>query len=101
MIHFTEIYLISFVPRFFLLLILRSLESTDFITVFHDCLLDQVHKEMDYFIKDKLLLERILGMEFMEPMERSIFYNGDSTALLSPSPACMFGGGGRSLKSFS
>ena len=31
---------------------------------------------MDYFIKDKLLLERILGMEFMEPMEKSIFYNG-------------------------
>lgn len=31
---------------------------------------------MDYFIKDKLLLERILGMEFIEPMEKSIFYNG-------------------------
>lgn len=31
---------------------------------------------MDYFIKDKLLLERILGVEFMEPMEKSIFYNG-------------------------
>lgn len=31
---------------------------------------------MDYFIKDKLLLEKILGIEFMEPMEKSIFYNG-------------------------
>lgn len=31
---------------------------------------------MDYIVKDKLLLERILGMEFMEPMEKSIFYNG-------------------------
>lgn len=31
---------------------------------------------MDYIIKDKLLLERLLGMEFMEPMEKSIFYNG-------------------------
>lgn len=36
----------------------------------------QVHKEMDYIVKDKLLLERILGMEFMEPIEKSIFYNG-------------------------
>ncbi|XP_040849292.1 meckelin isoform X2 [Ochotona curzoniae] len=39
--------------------------------------IDHVHKEMDYFIKDKLLLERILGMEFMEPMEKSIFYNDE------------------------
>lgn len=31
---------------------------------------------MDYIVKDKLLLERILGMEFMEPIEKSIFYNG-------------------------
>lgn len=36
----------------------------------------QVHKEMDYIVKDKLLLERILGMEFMEPIDKSIFYNG-------------------------
>lgn len=31
---------------------------------------------MDYIVKDKLLLERILGMEFMEPIDKSIFYNG-------------------------
>ncbi|KAM6318772.1 meckelin [Aegotheles albertisi] len=36
-----------------------------------------VHKEMDYIVKDKLLLERILGMEFMEPSEKSIFYNDE------------------------
>ncbi|XP_015265310.1 PREDICTED: meckelin [Gekko japonicus] len=39
--------------------------------------IDHVHKEMDYIVKDKLLLERILGMEFMEPMEKSIFYNDE------------------------
>lgn len=55
---------------------------------------NQVHKEMDYFIKDKLLLERVLGMEFMEPMERSIFYNGDSSTLARL-------GRQRELKSFS
>ncbi|KAL7984184.1 hypothetical protein Chor_002754 [Crotalus horridus] len=38
---------------------------------------EAVHKEMDYIIKDKLLLERLLGMEFMEPMEKSIFYNDE------------------------
>ncbi|NWW96197.1 MKS3 protein, partial [Rhynochetos jubatus] len=37
--------------------------------------IDHVHKGMDYIVKDKLLLERILGMEFMEPIEKSIFYN--------------------------
>ncbi|KAH0517635.1 Meckelin [Microtus ochrogaster] len=44
---------------------------------------EAVHKEMDYFIKDKLLLERVLGMEFMEPMERSIFYNDEGHSFSS------------------
>lgn len=80
---------------------MRSLENTYFITVFYMTVFsNQVHKEMDYFIKDKLLLERVLGMEFMEPMERSIFYNGDSSALLGPSPACTFGGCRGSLSRF-
>ncbi|XP_074843042.1 meckelin [Carettochelys insculpta] len=39
--------------------------------------IDHVHKDMDYIVKDKLLLERVLGMEFMEPMEKSIFYNDE------------------------
>uniref|UniRef100_A0A674ITL6 Transmembrane protein 67 n=1 Tax=Terrapene triunguis TaxID=2587831 RepID=A0A674ITL6_9SAUR len=39
--------------------------------------IDHVHKDMDYIVKDKLLLERIIGMEFMEPMEKSIFYNDE------------------------
>ncbi|XP_068093747.1 meckelin isoform X2 [Hyperolius riggenbachi] len=38
--------------------------------------IDHAFKDMDYFVKDKLLLERVLSMEFMEPMDRSIFYNG-------------------------
>ncbi|NWH72691.1 MKS3 protein, partial [Piaya cayana] len=40
--------------------------------------IDHVHKEMDYIVKDKLLLERILNMEFMEPIEKSIFYNDEA-----------------------
>ncbi|XP_059528220.1 meckelin isoform X2 [Myotis daubentonii] len=45
--------------------------------------LTRVHKDMDYFIKDKLLLEKILGIEFMEPMEKSIFYNDDGYSFSS------------------
>ncbi|XP_061852020.1 meckelin isoform X2 [Colius striatus] len=44
---------------------------------FLNSFIDHVHKEMDYIVKDKLLLERILGMEFMEPIEKSIFYNDE------------------------
>ncbi|KAG9478738.1 hypothetical protein GDO78_012415 [Eleutherodactylus coqui] len=40
--------------------------------------IDHAFKDMDYFVKDKLLLERILSMEFMEPMDRSIFYNDEN-----------------------
>ncbi|NXP53510.1 MKS3 protein, partial [Heliornis fulica] len=39
--------------------------------------IDHVHKEIDYIVKDKSLLERILGMEFMEPLEKSLFYNDE------------------------
>ncbi|XP_069477453.1 meckelin [Ambystoma mexicanum] len=40
--------------------------------------IDHGHKEMDYIVKEKVLLERILGMEFMEPFDKSIFYNDES-----------------------
>uniref|UniRef100_A0A8C4MJF9 Transmembrane protein 67 n=1 Tax=Equus asinus TaxID=9793 RepID=A0A8C4MJF9_EQUAS len=53
----------------------QSIKAYHTMNKFLGSFIDHVHKEMDYFIKDKLLLERILGMEFMEPMEKSIFYN--------------------------
>ncbi|KAG9283614.1 meckelin [Astyanax mexicanus] len=40
--------------------------------------IDHAHREMDYIVKDKLLFERLIGMEFIEPMDKSIFYNDDS-----------------------
>ncbi|XP_064409881.1 meckelin [Latimeria chalumnae] len=39
--------------------------------------IDHGHREMDYYVKDKLLFERIFDMEFMEPMDKSIFYNDE------------------------
>ncbi|XP_060249491.1 meckelin isoform X2 [Ovis aries] len=55
----------------------QSVKAYHTMNKFLGSFIDHVHKEMDYFIKDKLLLERILGMEFMEPMEKSIFYNDE------------------------
>ncbi|KAM6373257.1 LOW QUALITY PROTEIN: meckelin [Alca torda] len=58
----------------------QSTRAYNTMNKFLSSFIDHVHKEMDYIVKDKLLLERILGMEFMEPIEKSIFYNdeGDS-----------------------
>uniref|UniRef100_A0A8C5A1S6 Transmembrane protein 67 n=1 Tax=Gadus morhua TaxID=8049 RepID=A0A8C5A1S6_GADMO len=36
------------------------------------------HRDMDYIVKDKLFLERVIGMELLEPNEKSIFYNDES-----------------------
>ncbi|XP_061531243.1 meckelin-like isoform X3 [Phycodurus eques] len=36
---------------------------------------DHVHPDMDYYVRDKLALERVMGVEFLEPIDRSIFYN--------------------------
>ncbi|XP_007537462.1 meckelin [Erinaceus europaeus] len=56
----------------------QSIKAYHTMNKFLGSFIDHVHKEMDYFIRDKLLLERILGIEFMEPMEKSIFYNDES-----------------------
>ncbi|XP_059984070.1 meckelin isoform X5 [Lagenorhynchus albirostris] len=61
----------------------QSIKAYHTMNKFLGSFIDHVHKEMDYFIKDKLLLERILGMEFMEPMDKSIFYNDESYSFSS------------------
>ncbi|NXW16104.1 MKS3 protein, partial [Circaetus pectoralis] len=55
----------------------QSTRAYNTMNKFLNSFIDHVHKEMDYIVKDKLLLERILGMEFMEPLEKSIFYNDE------------------------
>ncbi|XP_040596998.1 meckelin isoform X2 [Mesocricetus auratus] len=61
----------------------QSIKAYHAMNKFLGSFIDHVHKEMDYFIKDKLLLERVLGMEFMEPMEKSIFYNDEGHSFSS------------------
>lgn len=41
----------------------------------------QAHKDMDYIVKDKLLMERIIKYEFQKPMEKAIFYRGSYLCL--------------------
>ncbi|KAM6910050.1 meckelin [Xenentodon cancila] len=40
--------------------------------------IDHAHPDMDYIVKDKLALERVIGMEFLEPIDKSIFYNDEA-----------------------
>ncbi|NXG61020.1 MKS3 protein, partial [Hemiprocne comata] len=55
----------------------QSTRAYNTMNKFLSSFIDHVHKEMDYIVKDKLLLEWMLGMEFMEPLEKSIFYNDE------------------------
>ncbi|KFP15504.1 Meckelin, partial [Egretta garzetta] len=55
----------------------QSTRAYNTMNKFLSSFIDHVHKEMDYIVKDKLLLERILGMEFMEPIEKSVFYTDE------------------------
>ncbi|XP_010778195.1 meckelin-like [Notothenia coriiceps] len=40
--------------------------------------IDHAHPDMDYIVRDKLMFERVIGMEFLEPSEKSIFYNDEA-----------------------
>ncbi|XP_028281184.1 meckelin isoform X2 [Parambassis ranga] len=39
--------------------------------------IDHAYSDMDYIVRDKLVFERIIGMEFLEPTDKSIFYNDE------------------------
>ncbi|XP_041798443.1 meckelin [Chelmon rostratus] len=41
-------------------------------------IIDHAHPDMDYIVRDKLMFERVIGMEFLEPSEKSIFYNDEA-----------------------
>ncbi|CAN2389238.1 Meckelin (Transmembrane protein 67) [Pristimantis euphronides] len=44
---------------------------------FLSCFLDHVYKDMDYMVRDKLFLESILDIEFLQPIDKSILYSDD------------------------
>ncbi|KAM4736601.1 meckelin [Anableps anableps] len=41
-------------------------------------IIDHGHPDMDYMVKEKLMLERVIGMEFIEPADKSYFYNDEA-----------------------
>ncbi|XP_075965443.1 meckelin isoform X2 [Anarhichas minor] len=41
-------------------------------------IIDHAHPDMDYIVKDKLMFERVIGMEFLEPSDKSLFYNDEA-----------------------
>ncbi|KAG7473551.1 hypothetical protein MATL_G00097060 [Megalops atlanticus] len=45
--------------------------------------IEHAHKDMDYILKDKLLLERIMKYEFQQPIERTIFYRDPDSITFS------------------
>uniref|UniRef100_A0A8B9IZV2 Transmembrane protein 67 n=1 Tax=Amazona collaria TaxID=241587 RepID=A0A8B9IZV2_9PSIT len=55
----------------------QSTRAYNTMNKFLSSFINHAHKEMDYIVKDKLLFERILGMEFMEPIEKSLFYSDE------------------------
>ncbi|KAG2465507.1 MKS3 protein, partial [Polypterus senegalus] len=56
----------------------QSIKAYHTMNKFLSAFIDHANRETDYIIKDKLLVEKIISMEFLEPMEKSIFYNDDA-----------------------
>ncbi|XP_067835444.1 meckelin [Heptranchias perlo] len=40
--------------------------------------IDHALRDMDYIVQDKLLVERIIGMELHEPIDKTVFYNDEN-----------------------
>ena len=40
-------------------------------------------KDVDYITKDKLLAEKVFGIEFFDADQRSVFYNGECFIMVS------------------
>nr|XP_006818273.1 PREDICTED: meckelin [Saccoglossus kowalevskii] len=55
----------------------RSLQAFQTMNKFLSAFLDHSLRDLDYIVKDKLLLERILDMEFFDPVDKGFFFNDD------------------------
>ncbi|XP_055019788.1 meckelin [Boleophthalmus pectinirostris] len=45
---------------------------------FLGAVINHAHPALDYIVRDKLMLERVIGMEFLEPNDKSIFYTDEA-----------------------
>ncbi|KAF7669715.1 hypothetical protein LDENG_00147280 [Lucifuga dentata] len=55
----------------------QSIRAYNTMNRFLGSVIDHAHPDMDYTVKDKLMFERIIGMEFFEPSDKSVFYNDE------------------------
>ncbi|RXN00143.1 Meckelin [Acipenser ruthenus] len=58
----------------------QSTKAYHTMNMFLGSFIDHAHREMDYIVKDKLFMERVIGMEFMEAFVKSLFYNDNSNS---------------------
>uniref|UniRef100_A0A667XCU8 Transmembrane protein 67 n=1 Tax=Myripristis murdjan TaxID=586833 RepID=A0A667XCU8_9TELE len=56
----------------------QSTRAYNTLNRFLGSIIDHANRDIDYIVKDKLLFERVIGMEFLEPGEKSIFYNDEA-----------------------
>ncbi|XP_057690561.1 meckelin-like isoform X2 [Corythoichthys intestinalis] len=54
----------------------QSIQAYTTMNHFLGSIIDHAHTDMDYYVKDKLGLEIVMDIEFLQPIEKSIFYNG-------------------------
>uniref|UniRef100_A0A4W3IL95 Meckelin n=1 Tax=Callorhinchus milii TaxID=7868 RepID=A0A4W3IL95_CALMI len=55
----------------------QNLKAYSTMNKFLSSFLDHAYKDMDYTVRDKLFLERILDFEFQQSEDRSFFYNDE------------------------
>ncbi|XP_038664961.1 meckelin isoform X1 [Scyliorhinus canicula] len=55
----------------------RKMKAYNTTNKFLGSFIDHAIHDMDYIVQDKLLLERIIGMELHEPIDKTIFYNDE------------------------
>ncbi|XP_078397364.1 meckelin [Cetorhinus maximus] len=56
----------------------RRMKAYNTTNKFLGSFIDHAIRDMDYIVQDKLLLERLIGMELHEPIDKSIFYNDEN-----------------------
>ena len=55
----------------------RTLQAYGSMNKFLSAFLDHALKDHDFIVRDKILLERLLGIEFNDPMDKAYLYNDE------------------------
>jgi meckelin len=55
----------------------RVLQAYFIMNRFLSAFIDHALRDFSYMVKDKLLLERLMGIEFNDPIDKALFYNDD------------------------